>query len=292
LGISKSKTKTKEVATNEPWKEAQPYIIKGMEQANRVFDSQQPALEGYAAEQRDTYGRVAPGAESGILGAQGVVNANLAGDNLMGNPFLQGIIDQTAGEVNNRVSSGFSKAGRYGSGNHAAILARELAAAANAARFNNYAMERGYQQQAIDQAQSLMGGSQSLLNNAAELPWLGVGAMNGNIRQASNGYGTSTRTGTTTSSPNWGPMLMQAAASAAQSAAMASDPRLKENVVLVSTDADGLNWYDFDYRQDMGLALPKGRQRGVMADEVAKLRPWALGPKIRGEYGTVAYSEL
>jgi len=32
-----------------------------------------------------------------------------------------------------------------------------------------------------------------LLNTAAELPYIGVGALNGNIRQASNGYGTTTQ---------------------------------------------------------------------------------------------------
>ena len=133
-----------------------------------------------------------------------------------------------------------------------------------------------------------MGGSQSLLNNAAELPWLGVGALSGNIRQSSNGYGT--QTGSQTQA--WGPMLMQAASQAAQAAAMGSDPRLKTNVVLVSTDPDGLVWYDFDYRQDMGIELPTQRQRGVMANQVAKLRPWALGPLLAGEYATVNYAAL
>ena len=59
-------------------------------------------------------------------------------------------------------------------------------------RFQNYAMERGYQNDAVGQAQNLMGGSQGLLNNAAELPWIGVGALNGNVRNASGGYGTTT----------------------------------------------------------------------------------------------------
>lgn len=290
MGISGSKSKTKTVTNNDPWGPAQPYIIKGLEQTQRVFDSQQPQLEAAAADQRATYGRLAPGAEAGVLGAQGVVNSNLAGENLMGNPFLQGIIDKTRDSVTNQTNSQFSKAGRYGSGNHGAILARELAAAENAARFNNYAMERGNQVAAVDQAQSLMGGSQSLLNNAAELPWLGVGAMNGNIRQASNGYGRQTTNSTQTQSSPWGQMLMSGLAAGAQAYA-ASDPRLKTNVVWVSTDPDGLDWYDFDYRQDMGLELPTQRQRGVMATQVAELRPWALGEPLSG-YLTVRYDLL
>lgn len=35
----------------------------------------------------------------------------------------------------------------------------------------------------------------SLLNSAADIPYVGVGALNGNIRQASNGYGTTTTSG-------------------------------------------------------------------------------------------------
>ena len=131
-----------------------------------------------------------------------------------------------------------------------------------------------------------MGGSQSLLNNAAELPWIGVQAANGAVRQASNGYGTSTQR----SSQPWGPMLLQAASQGAQAAAM-SDRRAKLNIVKVGEEADGLGIYDFDYRQDIGIDLSTDRQRGVMADEVARLRPWALGPKIGG-YATVNYSAL
>lgn len=200
-GKKKSKTKT----TNDPWAPAQPYILKGMEQASGVFDKQQPELEGFAGMQRDTYGRMAPGAEAGITGAQGVVNNALSGANLNGNPYLDSILSATRENTGNAVASQFANAGRYGSGAHAGILAKAISDAENQARFQNYAMERQNQMGAVGQAQSLMGGSQSLLNNAAELPWLGVGALNGNIRQASNGYGT--QTGTQTQPGGFGSML-------------------------------------------------------------------------------------
>lgn len=188
MGLSSSKTKTK----NEPWAPAQPYILKGLENSGRVFDQQQPSLDKYSAMQMDTYGRLAPGAEQGIVGSQGLVNDTIAGKYLKGNPYLEGMINQTRDNVTNDVSGQFSSAGRYGSGMHAGVLAKYLADAENNMRFNNYGMERGYQNQAIDQAQSLMNGTQGLLNNAAELPWIGVGALNGNVRQASNGYGVQT----------------------------------------------------------------------------------------------------
>lgn len=188
MGLSSKKTKT----TNDPWAPAQPYILKGLEQSSQVFDQQQPSLNKYSGMQMDTYGRLAPGSEQGIVGAQGLVNDTLAGKYLKGNPYLDGMIGQTRDNVTNGVNGQFQLAGRYGSGMHAGILAKQLADAENNMRFNNYATERGYQNQAVEHAQGLMNGSQGLLNNAAELPWIGVGALNGNVRQASNGYGTQT----------------------------------------------------------------------------------------------------
>jgi hypothetical protein len=185
--------KKKTVQKNEPWAPAAALIsLKGLEQSGQVFDQQQPTLNKYAGMQMDTYGRLAPGAEQGIQGAQGLVNDTLAGRYLQGNPYLDSQIDQTKENVSNDVLSRYSSAGRYGSAYGMGELTRQLANAENNMRFQNYAMERGYQNDAVGQAQNLMGGSQGLLNNAAELPWIGVGALNGNVRNASGGYGTTT----------------------------------------------------------------------------------------------------
>lgn len=196
--------KKKTVQSNTPWAPAQPYILKNLQQQDAVFNSSQPALEGFAADQRATYGRLAPGAEAGIVGAQNLVNRNLSGANLQGNPYLDAILGRTRENVAGTVNDQFGPAGRFGSGQHAAILARELADAETRARYGDYAQERGYQQDAIGQASGLMGGAQGLLNNAAELPWIGVQAANGAVRQASGGYGTST----TTQKGGLGQMLM------------------------------------------------------------------------------------
>ncbi len=64
-----------------------------------------------------------------------------------------------------------------------------------------------------------------------------------------------------------------------------SDRRLKHTIRKVGEFADGLGIYWFSY---LGS---KQRFKGVMADEVAALRPWALGPKIAG-YATVDYGAL
>lgn len=269
---------------NSPWGPAQPYILKNLQQQDAVFKTTQPQLEGYAKQQRDTYGRVAPGAEQGIMGAQGVVNRNLSGANLQGNPYLDAILGKTRENVMGTVADQFGGAGRFGSGMHAAILGRELADAETRARYQDYGVERGYQQDAIADAQNLMGGSQSLLNNAAELPWIGVQAANGAVRQASGGYGTQT----TKSKGSVFDSLLQAGATAAQAAAMASDRRLKMDVTKVGEDADGLGRYTYRYVTDQ----PETPLReGVMADEVARLRPWALGPERNG-FATVNYGAL
>jgi hypothetical protein len=280
MGLSKSKT----VQKNDPWAPAQPYILKNLQQQDDVFSSSQPALMQAAADQRATYGRVAPGAEQGIVGAQNLVNQNLSGANLGGNPYLDAILGKTRQDVINSVNDQFGTSGRFGSGMHQAILEQQLADAENAARFGNYNTERGYQQDAIGQAGNLMQGSQSLLNNAAELPWIGVQAANGAVRQASSGYGTQT----SVQNQALGPMLLQAAAAAAQSAAMASDIRLKTKVEKVGEYRDGLGVYEWNWKTD-----PHGpRVKGVLAHEVEQLRPWAFIPNFRGDYSGVNYGVL
>jgi hypothetical protein len=280
MGLSKSKTKT----TNDPWGPAQPFILDNLQQQKDVFSASQPALMQAAADQRATYGRVAPGAEQGIIGAQNLVNQNLSGANLNGNPYLDAILGKTRQDVTNSVGDQFGMAGRFGSGMHQDILTHALADAENAARFGNYNQERAYQQDAIGQAGNLMQGSQSLLNNAAELPWIGVQAANGAVRQASNGYGTQTQT----SRQALGPMLLNAAAAAAQSAAMASDIRLKTNVEKVGQYRDGLGIYEWNWK-----SAPNGAKvRGVLAHEVEQLRPWAFIPNFQGEYSGVNYGAL
>lgn len=68
-------------------------------------------------------------------------------------------------------------------------------------------------------------------------------------------------------------------------ASIFSDRRLKEDVELIGREPDGLGWYIGRY------AGAKTRRLMVMADEVAELRPWALGPKKLG-FDTVNYGAL
>ena len=78
-------------------------------------------------------------------------------------------------------------------------------------------------------------------------------------------------------------------AATAAGAYFGSERRAKTNIVQVGTRSDGLNVYDFDYREGFG---PSGRQRGVMREEVAELRPDALGPRNAEGVLTVNYAVL
>lgn len=82
-----------------------------------------------------------------------------------------------------------------------------------------------------------------------------------------------------------GGLLGTLASIASIGATVASDRRLKRDIERVGELEDGLGVYEYDY------VWGGGRQRGVMADEVAQLRPWALGPEIAG-YSTVDYGAL
>jgi hypothetical protein len=66
-----------------------------------------------------------------------------------------------------------------------------------------------------------------------------------------------------------------------------SDRRLKSNVKKVGKLKNGLNIYEYEYIFDK----TKKKYEGVMADEVRKIQPEALGPKKFG-FDTVDYSKI
>lgn len=279
------------VQSNTPWAPAQPYILQNLQDTKNTYDTNQPTLQNYATQQQATYGALAPGAMQGITGAQNLVNQNLSGANLNGNPYLEGIIGATNRDVTNGVNSQFNAAGRFGSGANQGILASKLAEADNNLRYQNYSTERGYQQNAINDAQNLMGGATGLLNNAAQLPWVGVAAQNGGTTGLTNGYGTSTKTensslgSTLTGLAGAG---LSAAGAAGGFGSLFSDARVKNIERQAGIDPNtGLPLYDYTYKGDP-LQTP---QTGVMAQDVAKVRPDAVGQTPQGIM-TVDYGKL
>jgi hypothetical protein len=98
--------------------------------------------------------------------------------------------------------------------------------------------------------------------------------------------GLVTNAGQTSSSTGGGPSTAGTIASTIGGiASIFSDPRLKRDIELVAREPDGLGIYLCRY------AWSRVRKLMVMADEVAKFRPWALGP-VRFGFATVNYGAL
>jgi hypothetical protein len=235
-------------------------------------------------------GEKAFGANVGLDAATGYATDVLGGKYLdQQNPYLQGMIDQTSGDVSNRVNSMFSRAGASMGSPHAQVLTKELANSQNSLRYGNYAQERQMQQGAAGLMPSLNASQYSgvmpylaATQGAAGLPFTGIQNL-GQIGGLAGGYGTQTGT----QPGGWGQQVLGAAASALPF--ILSDERAKTKMERIGHwDAKGdIGKWRFAYKQAPNIML-----EGVMAQEVAKHRPWALGPTLANGYMTVNYAKL
>lgn len=134
------------------------------------------------------------------------------------------------------------------------------------------------------------------LQAAASIPYTGVNNYANLVNGLTGKYGDQTTNSTETTSGNAGQMLSGLAGSALSSfvgssnfgnllGIKPSDVRLKRDIRPIGTMDDGLPVYAYCYIWD------DTPQIGVMAQEVAAIRPWALGP-IMGGYMTVDYGAL
>lgn len=173
--------------------------------------------------------------------------------------------------------------------------------AANAG-YRNYLQQAGYAPAMRQLAQGItgQGAASGLLNSGATAKALQTrgaelnqGFFNNYLQQLSglSGLGLQAgglvaNTGQKSTNTGGGPSTLGSIASAAGGiASIFSDRRLKRDIERVGEFPDGLGIYSFRYV--MGIK----RVFGVMADEVAKIRPWALGAK-RAGYSTVNYGAL
>jgi hypothetical protein len=100
---------------------------------------------------------------------------------------------------------------------------------------------------------------------------------------------TTNATSSGSSSQKSSPGLLNTLLAGGQMAAsIYSDRRLKRDVTFLGRMANGLGVYLYRYVWD---PLTGPRRTGVMADEVARIAPHALGPRICG-FATVNYSKL
>lgn len=82
--------------------------------------------------------------------------------------------------------------------------------------------------------------------------------------------------------------LLGAGAQLGSAALMASERRVKRDIVKLGEEADGLGVFRYNYIWDEPHEMPRF---GVMVDEVETIRPWALGPVVDG-IQTVNYGAL
>lgn len=143
---------TTTVQKSEPWAEQKPFLTFGFNQAKQQYLTQQPqyypgtTVAPFSAETQAALGLEAARALAGSpvsAAAKDQVAATLAGDYLdAGNPYFAGMMQNVGQAIRPQFDAQFAKAGRYGSGAHAAAFADALARAGTEAAYQNWGQER------------------------------------------------------------------------------------------------------------------------------------------------------
>jgi len=287
----KSKSESQQQSSSgsaQTW--ANPYAVQGVKEIMDVYGANKDNLAAQSAGANDLLDKFKGSLNASTNVAnkgRGYTSDVLSGKYLTGNPYVDQIIQATNRDVTDNVNSQFSQAGRYGSGAYTGVLTDKLAQNENALRYSNYSDEMSRMDNAASeaskqeaQAAALAMGQQEL---AAKIPYMGTQELAQALSALFNG-GQSTGTSTSTQSSGIGGVL-GGVGGILSGAAPLSDPRLKHDAVLIDREPDGLGLYRYSY---LGSDEP---EYGVMADEVAELRPWALGPELAG-YRTVNYEAL
>lgn len=286
-----SKKKTAKSST-EPSAYAKGYITPALGAAQTAYNQNQPALQNIGTTLQNAFTSMAPDMLSAsplVESAQGYASDVLGGKYLEGNPYLQGQIDTTNASITDRINGLFSKSGRSaGSSAQTYSLAKALGENENGLRYKNYGDERAAMAQAASQAPGLdaasyqnIPGLLALAQGGASIPFLG----SNNLAQITQGLVGNSNTKTETTAPSQYDTIKNGIGTALQLASVFSDRRLKTDIRKIGEDADGLGRYAYHY------VWGGPEHNGVMADEVERLRPWALGPKVFG-FHTVDYAAL
>lgn len=298
---------------NDPYGPSQPYINQGLADAGALYDAGGFRIDPYMGDlvaDRDPLSNAAYNASGGV-GAGGLNSANMAQGSLaramdpnVRSQYTDQLVQNTIDRIMPGINSSFAGSGMSGSGLHAQNLAsgvssgvagvldnawqqgenRALQAAGMVPGINNAAygavnfldtMGRGNQQQnqaeinaAVLQDQQAQTADLNAIQDYLALT-SGVGGM----------------FGVQSSRQSQSPGLLGMLGFGLQAAPlMFSDRRLKENVKKVGKTDDGLNVYTYNYK---GNPL---RHMGVMAQEVEKVKPGAVGEI--GGFKAVDYGAL
>lgn len=195
MGLSSSKTKT----ASTPY---DPAAIKaGSSALSSAYNSSLPAINANTGAINNLVPTLAQQFTQGdpaTNAAEGYVTDVLGGKYLnAGNPYLQGMIDQTNQNVRNQVNAEFSRAGQTGSSRQLGELEMQLANAENGLRYNDYNTELGRMDTAAGLAPNLSAAktvSIAPLLSAAQmgstLPISAASAYSGGLGSLLSPYGT------------------------------------------------------------------------------------------------------
>lgn len=288
MGLSSSKT----TSTSGPSKEALPYLTSASSAVQNAYNQNQANNQAIGNNLFNAYNQYSGNMGSDLTGARNYSQDVLSGKYLtQQNPYLSGMIDQTNSDVMDRVNALFSQAGQTGSSRQIGELGKQLSNSENALRYQNYSDEMN---RMSDAAQLGLGLNQATNANeatlgalgttAAQVPYIGANDLAANL---GNLWGNAQ---TTTQKQSGGLLgsLLGAGAQLGSAAIMASERRVKKDIRKIGSEPDGLGRYEYRY---VGEGGDHPLRVGVMADEVAALRPWALGPVIDG-IQTVDYAKL
>ena len=287
-GGAKSKSVSYSGSSNPAF---QPAALQGVANVNSVFNQAQPGLQALTNTAQNT---VVPGLTNQFqqgLGtaaqARGYNSDVLSGKYLNGNPYIQNILNQLNSQVANDTNSQFSLAGRYGSGAHTDVLSRNLANADSNLLYGNYADEMNRMGQSAGAAQqgsiADTAGLLQALQQSSTMPYAGSESLANSLGALfSGGQEKSTQK---SASPLWSAIGSGLGALAAVKSDIEAKTEVKD---IGSWDGkDGLRKISYRYHEDE----PGTVRIGVIAQQVAKLRPWALGPVTDGMM-TVRYGLL
>lgn len=279
MGLSSQKT------TTGPSKQAMPYLQAGSSALQSVYDANKGNVAEIGSDLMGQYRRFSDSVTNNpTLGAARRFTADTINSDPASNPQLDNIINTSNNDIMDRINAIFSRAGQTRSSRQIGEVAKQLSANESGLRYNDWNTGMDRKAQAVQQAIA-MGGLDNqtsaaltaLAEGAATTPYLGAQILSQGL---GNLWGNST---TTKQGSNIGQMLLSAGATAG--AAALSDRRVKADIRKLGELSDGLGVYSYRYKWE------NKPQIGVMADEVADLRPWALGPEIGG-FMTVNYGAL
>lgn len=287
MGSKKSTSETK------PWKKAQPYILGAADTLQGTYNTQAPKI----TQATDSITSLLPGmiekyqqGDSGINAARGYNTDVLSGNYLGSNPYLDQTLMNSNDDIRNQMQAAMGAKGLTGGSSYADLISRNIAKNTLATRYQDYDQERQRMATAAGQSPSIAAG------DAIQVaPMLSTLQASLTPMQAAQGYagtlgGLFAPYTQTTQTQGGGVLgsLLSAGAQLGSAAIMASERRVKRDIVKIGAEPDGLGVYRYNYVWDEPDVPVRA---GVMVDEVQALRPWALGPVVNG-IQTVDYGRL